>query len=206
MEGAMFCCSPPPRDAVAQEAVWRGLANGTFQVMSSDHAPYRFDDTGKLRHGRDASFDRIAMGVPGLELRLPLLYSEGVRKGRIDLHRFVELTATNAARLYGLHPRKGTIAVGADADLAIWDPEREVTVTYDMLHDTSGYTPYEGMRLTGWPVTVLSRGRVVVDDGELDAEPGSGVFLPCERSTSARPRGRPVPELDPGSNFGAELL
>ncbi len=206
MEGAMYCCSPPPRDTAAQEAVWRGLANGTFQVVSSDHAPYRFDETGKLAHGPNATFDRIAMGVPGLELRLPLLYSEGVRTGRINIHRFVALTATNAAKIYGLHPRKGTIAVGSDADIAIWDPHRQVTVTYDMLHDNAGYTPYEGRAITGWPVTVLSRGRVVVDDGALDAERGSGVFLPCERPASARPLERPVPELDPVRNFGARLV
>ena len=206
MEGAMYCCSPPPRDAVAQAAVWRGIENGTFQVMSSDHAPFRFDETGKLRHGRDASFDQIAMGVPGLELRLPLLFSEGVRTGRIDQHRFVELAATNAARLYGLYPRKGTIAIGADADVAIWDPDREVTVTHDLVHDNAGYTPYVGMQLTGWPVTVLSRGRVVVDDGELDAERGSGKFLACDRPALARPLGRLVPELDPDRNFGAILL
>jgi dihydropyrimidinase len=206
MEGAMYCCSPPPRDVSAQEAVWRGLANGTFQVMSSDHAPYRFDETGKLANGRDASFDRIAMGVPGLELRLPLLFSEGVRSGRIDIHQFVALTATNAAKIYGLHPRKGTIAVGADADIAIWEPEREVHVRYAMLHDNAGYTPYEGRRVTGWPVTVLSRGRVVVDDGTLHAARGSGHFLPCDRSPAARPRECPVPELDPARNFGARLL
>lgn len=205
MEGAKYCCSPPPRDEQAQEAVWLGLANGTFQVMSSDHAPYRFDETGKLKHGPNASFDQIAMGVPGLELRLPLLYSEGVRTGRIDIHQFVALTATNAAKIYGLHPRKGTIAIGGDADIAIWDPDRKVTVSYDMLHDNAGYTPYAGRELTGWPVTVLSRGRVVVDEGNLDAECGSGEFLRCESPVMARPAGNSVPELDPTQNFGADL-
>lgn len=206
MEGAMYCCSPPPRDTEAQEAVWRGLANGTFQVMSSDHAPYRFDATGKLANGPNASFDRVAMGVPGLELRLPLLYSEGVRKGRIDIHQFVALTASNHAKIYGLHPRKGTIAIGSDADIAIWDPNCEVTVTQDMLHDNAGYTPYEGRSITGWPTTVLSRGRVVVDHGVLNAERGSGVFLPCEPPGGAQPLGQPVPELDFERNFGARLL
>ena len=109
--------------------MWRGLANGTFQVFSSDHAPYRFDETGKLLKGDKTTFKEIANGVPGIELRVPLLFSEGVGKGRLDLNRFVALTATNHAKLYGLYPRKGTIAVGSDADIAIWDPEREVTVT-----------------------------------------------------------------------------
>src|SRR5438874_5153953 len=122
LEGTKFCCSPPPRDKAGQEAVWRGLANGTFQVLSSDHAPYRYDETGKLPKGDKTTFKDTANGVPGIELRVPLLFSEGVGKGRIDLNRFVALTATNHAKLYGLYPRKGTIAVGSDADIAIWDP------------------------------------------------------------------------------------
>ncbi len=195
LEGTKFCCSPPPRDKAAQEAVWRGLANGTFQVFSSDHAPYRYDETGKLLKGDKTTFKDTANGVPGIELRVPLLFSEGVGKGRIDINRFVALTATNHARIYGLYPKKGTIAVGSDADIAIWDPQREVTVRAADIHDNVGYTPYEGMQLTGWPVTVLSRGRVVVDDGKLVAERGSGNFLPCALSDAAKPLGRTTPEL-----------
>ncbi len=195
LEGTKFCCSPPPRDHAAQEAVWRGLANGTFQVLSSDHAPYRYDESGKLPKGDKTTFKDTANGVPGIELRAPLLFSEGVGKGRIDLNRFVALIATNHAKLYGLYPKKGTIAVGSDADIAIWDPARAVTVSAAMLHDNVGYTPYEGMQLTGWPVTVLSRGRVVVDDGKLVAERGTGTFLPCALSDAAKPLGRPTPEL-----------
>lgn len=206
MEGAKFCCSPPPRDADAQEAVWRGLQNGTFQVFSSDHAPYRFDETGKLSAGPNPPFTKIANGVPGIELRLPLLFSEGVCKGRIDIHKFVELTATNVARLYGLFPRKGTIAVGADADLVLWDPDLERTVRYDDLHDRAGYTPYEGMTLTGWPVMVINRGRIVVEDNSLQVAPGSGEFLPRELSRFAAPLGRLEPEVDPARNFGAPIL
>jgi dihydropyrimidinase len=175
-------------------------------VFSSDHAPYRFDRSGKLKAGPNATFKQIANGVPGIELRLPLLFSEGVARGRIDIHRFVALTATNVARLYGLYPRKGTIAVGSDADIAIWDPKRETTVTWELLHDSVGYTPYEGRRLEGWPETVLSRGRIAVADGELKVARGSGEFLARERSDAARPLGRPVPELDPARNFGARLL
>ena len=205
-EGAKFCCSPPPRDAAAQEAIWLGLANGTFQVFSSDHAPYRHDETGKLVKGPNPSFKEIASGVPGLEVRLPLLFSEGVKKGRIDLQRFVDLSATTAAKIYGLFPRKGTIAVGADADIAIWDPEKKVTIGTAMLHDNVGYTPYEGRTVTGWPVTVLSRGRVVVEDGELNAKRGSGEYLPCAVPDAARPLGRLAPEMNPGRNFDAHLL
>jgi dihydropyrimidinase len=206
LEGTKFCCSPPPRDAAAQEAVWRGLANGTFQVFSSDHAPYRYDETGKLLKGDKTTFKDTANGVPGIELRVPLLFSEGVRKGRIDLNRFVALTATNHARLYGLYPRKGTIAVGSDADIAIWDPDREVHISAGMLHDNTGYTPYEGRHITGWPVTVLSRGRIVIDDGNLVAERGSGNFLPCALSEMAKPLGRATPELAFAAQHGSPLV
>jgi dihydropyrimidinase len=206
VEGAKFCCSPPPRDHAAQEAVWTGLQNGTFQVFSSDHAPYRFDASGKLPKGEKTTFKEIANGVPGIELRLPLLFSEGVKTGRLDLNRFVALTATNHARLYGLYPRKGTIAVGSDADIAIWDPARESVVSAAMLHDNTGYTPYEGRRITGWPVTVLSRGRVVVADGKLLAARGSGVFLPCALSEAAKPLGRPAPELAFAAERGGALV
>jgi len=195
VEGAKYCCSPPPRDAAAQEAVWRGLVDGTFQVFSSDHAPYRFDASGKLPKGEKTTFKEMANGVPGLEIRLPMLFSEGVGKRRLTLSQFVALTAENHAKMYGLYPRKGTIAVGSDADLALWDPEQEVTIRSSMLHDNVGYTPYEGRTVRGWPTTVISRGRVVVDDGRLHAEPGSGEFLPCATPETARPTGRLGPEL-----------
>lgn len=179
-EGAKHICSPPPRDTASQKSVWRGLANGTFQVFSSDHAPFKFDsNTGKKLHGEGASFAHVPNGIPGVETRLPLLFSEGVGKGRISLNQFVALTATNPARLYGLYPRKGTIAIGADADLAIWNQTREVRITNDMLHHNVDYTPYEGRTVTGWPETVLSRGAVVVRDGRLMAERGHGQFLKC---------------------------
>jgi dihydropyrimidinase len=206
LEGAKFCCSPPPRDHAAQQAVWTGLQNGTFQVFSSDHAPYRFDQTGKLPKGERTSFREIANGVPGIELRLPLLFSEGVNAGRLDLNAFVALTATNHAKLYGLYPKKGTIAVGGDADIALWDPTREMTITAALLHDNTGYTPYEGRRLTGWPVTVLRRGQTVVEDGKLLAARGSGAFLPCALSQMAKPLGRPVPELAFAAAAGAALV
>src|SRR5574343_644302 len=181
VEGAKFCCSPPPRDKAAQEAVWQGFADGTLGIYSSDHAPFRFDTSGKLPKGDATTFKEMANGVPGLELRLPLLFSEGVLKGRMSIEQFVALTATNHAHMYGLAPRKGAIAVGADADIAIWDPTRQVTVSSAMLHDNVGYTPYEGMQLTGWPESVYSRGRCVVRDGRLWAEAGSGAFVARSR-------------------------
>jgi dihydropyrimidinase len=206
MEGAKYCCSPPPRDSAGQAAIWQGLANGTFQVFSSDHAPYRFDATGKLPKGDKTTFKDVANGVPGLETRLPILFSEGLCKGRIDLNQFVALGATNHAKLYGLYPRKGTIAVGADADIAIWDPERRVKISASMLHDSVGYTPYEGRELTGWPVTVISRGRVIVDQGKLSAERGSGEFLKCATPDAAKPQGRMAPEIASVKRFSDKPL
>jgi dihydropyrimidinase len=177
LEGAKFCCSPPPRDAQSQQAVWQGFKDGTLAVYSSDHAPYRFDETGKLPKGDKTTFKDMANGVPGLELRMPLLFSEGVGTGRLSIQEFVGLTATNHADLYGLAPRKGRITVGADADVALWNPERRIEVTAALLHDQVGYTPYEGMTIKGWPEVVVSRGRVIVENGELHAERGSGQFL-----------------------------
>ena len=189
MEGAKAMCSPPPRDLAAQASLWRGIEDGTFDIVNSDHAPYRFDAEGKLRAGPAAPFRKVANGVPGLETRLPLLFSEGVVKGRIDLPRFVALTATNNAKLYGLHPRKGTIAVGADADIAIWDPEKRVTIRNAALHHNVDYTPFEGLEVQGWPETVLSRGEIVVADGALQGRPGRGRFL--EQTTSSAWRSKP---------------
>lgn len=179
VEGAKFCCSPPPRDLASQQAVWEGLLGDTLQVFSSDHAPYRFDETGKLPHGEATTFKQMANGLPGIELRMPLLFSEGVNTGRMSIEKFVALTATNHAVMYGLYPRKGVIRVGSDADLALWDPALKKTVRWDMLHDAVGYTPYEGREVTGWPVAVFCRGLPVVEDGALHAKPGDGRFLPC---------------------------
>ncbi|ODT65380.1 MAG: dihydropyrimidinase [Pelagibacterium sp. SCN 63-23] len=204
-DGAKFCCSPPLRDEADGRALWSGVEQNLFDVVSSDHAPYTFDEKGKFHKGFDARFDQLANGMPGIEARLPLLFSEGVGKGRISLNTFVALAATNAARLYGLEACKGAIAPGLDADIAIWDAEREVELSNIMLHDRVGYTPYEGMRVKGWPETVISRGRVVVGNGDLKASAGSGRFVPAAVSALAQPRNRPVQELDPASNFGVSL-
>lgn len=205
MEGAKFCCSPPPRDKAAQEVIWRGLTNGTFQVFSSDHAPYRFDASGKLNAGPNPTFKKIANGVPGLEVRMPLLFSEGVRKGHLSLNEFVALTSNNAAKIYGLYPQKGSIAVGGDADIAIWDPEWERTISQSMLHDNMDYTPYEGRTVTGWPRMTINRGRVVVEDDALQVDRGSGAFIerePAGDGTAALSAGTP---LAPAGVFGADL-
>ena len=179
MTGAKYVCSPPPRDKASQEAVWRALSGGVFQTFSSDHCPFRFaDDAGKTGPKARTSFRWVPNGIPGIAARLPILFSEGVTKGRISLQAFVALSSTNHARMYGLYPRKGSIAIGADADIALWDPDRRVTLTQDVMHHGSDYTPYEGFEVTGWPVTTMVRGRTVFDDGQPVAPTGHGVFLP----------------------------
>jgi len=196
-EGAKVICTPPPRTVDDQEAIWAALARNAMDIVSSDHSPFRYDDPkGKKIAGTGASFHKVPNGVPGVETRLPLLFSEGVLKGRIDLNQFVRLTSTNAAKLYGLYPRKGTIAVGADADLVIWDTDTPVTITNGMLHHACDYTPYEGMELAAWPALTLSRGKTVWKDGEMCAEPGHGQFIACERPAAAQaPPASQIPEL-----------
>jgi dihydropyrimidinase len=179
-EAAKYVCSPPLRRSTDQAALWGAMRQGVVEIYSSDHSPCRLDGPGgKLRHGADARFDQLANGLPGLELRLPLLFSEGYLTGRISLSQFALLTAMAPAQLHGIAPQKGAIAIGADADLVIWDPQREVEVRSQWLHDKVGYSPYEGMRLRGWPVMTLSRGEIVVEDGRILAAPGRGRFVPC---------------------------
>ncbi|HWX62948.1 dihydropyrimidinase [Bradyrhizobium sp.] len=206
VEGTKWMCSPPPRRVDDQEALWTALALGDLQTISSDHAPYRFDETGKLRAGPNPNFKQVANGLPGLEVRLPLLFDAMVSNGRLGLEKFVELTATAPAKIYNLHPRKGSMAVGADADIAIWDPSRRVTLSDGVVHDRAGYTPYAGRTVQGWPVTVLSRGRAIVDNGKLSAVPGSGQFLSRSGGEAAKPTGRLVADMNPETNFGAKLL
>ncbi|HWM47003.1 MAG TPA: dihydropyrimidinase [Xanthobacteraceae bacterium] len=194
MEGAKYVCSPPPRDEASQQACWEGLQQKIFSLYSSDHCPFRYDETGKLAARGRTSFRWVPNGIPGVETRLPILFSEGVKKGRIGLNDFVALTATNHAKTYGLYPRKGTIAVGADADVALWDPDRTVTISQSLLHHGSDYTPYEGFAVTGWPVSTMVRGRFVVRDGELVGAKGAGAYVARDKSPLAAPAGR-VPEI-----------
>ncbi|UUZ66640.1 dihydropyrimidinase [Polaromonas sp. P2-4] len=186
-QGARCVCSPPPRDKANQEVIWNGLNDGLFTLFSSDHAPFNYDGTeGKKPGGEEVEFRHIPNGLAGIETRMALLYSEGVLGGRITLEKFVELTATNPAKAYGLHPRKGTIAIGADADLVIWD-EREFVLRNTQLHHAVDNTPYEGMTLKAWPGLTLSRGEVVWDGREFHGHAGRGRFLACG-TPSLQPR------------------
>ena len=189
-EGAKFMCSPAPRDAADHDPLWSILQRGVLDVVSSDHSGYSFETTtGKKVNGADAPFRDIPNGMPGVGTRLAILFSEGVSRGRIDLNQFVRLTATNPAKLFGLHPRKGSIAIGADADLVLWDAQRRVTLTNALLQHAIDYTPYEGMEVTGWPVATLLRGRIAMQDGRVLAEPGSGTFLARAPYEMIRPCG-----------------
>jgi dihydropyrimidinase len=178
LEGAKFVCSPPPRDKESQIACWEGLQNGTFELFSSDHCPFRYEDEGgKLNEKGKRNFRWIPNGIPGVETRLPILFSEGVSKGRIDINRFVALSSTNHAKQYGLYPQKGTIAIGSDADIALWDPSKKVTITNDILHHGADYTPYEGLEVQGWPVRVILRGATIVDGEAFTGAAGQGAYL-----------------------------
>ena len=182
-QGARCICSPPPRNKANQEVIWNGLNDGLFTLFSSDHAPFNFDSPeGKKPDGQESAFRHIPNGIPGIETRMALLYSEGVLGGRITLEKFVELTATNPAKAYGLHPRKGTIAVGSDADLVVWD-ERKFVLSNAHLHHAVDYTPYEGRTLRAWPGLTLARGEVVWDGKAFHPCPGRGKFLACGTPT-----------------------
>ena len=176
--GGKYVCSPPPRDRDSWDAIWGGIRTGVFQTFSSDHCPFRYDDLeGKLTPKGRRSFRYVPNGIPGVETRLPILFSEGVVKGRIDLNEFVALTSTNHAKMYGMYPQKGSIAVGCDADIVLWDARRRETIRQEILHHACDYTPWEGFEVTGWPVMTVLRGEVVCEDGRMVGEPGRGRFL-----------------------------
>ncbi len=203
--GAKWVCSPPLRTKADQAALWQALDLGDLQIVTSDHSPFAFDETGKLVAGSDPTFKQIPNGMPGLETRLPMLFDAMVSQGRYGINAFVKWTATDPARIYGLAPHKGTIAVGADADIAIWDPDKTVELTDESVHDNTRYTPFAGRTLKGWPVTVLRRGEVIIDGGQCSATAGSGRFLAREGGPATEPTGRLAPEFDQALNFGAKL-
>ncbi len=176
-EGAKFMCSPAPRHAPDQQALWEDIRRGTLDVISSDHSGWCYDGSrGKRASGSAANFRDIPNGVPGLAARLPIIFSEGVAKGRIDLPQFARLIAGNPAKLFGLQS-KGSIAPGFDADLVLWDPAKKTVLDNSHMQHAIDYTPYEGLEVTGWPVATIRRGEVVMRDGRVQAEPGSGRYL-----------------------------
>lgn len=176
MEGAKWMCSPPQRTRADQAALWAGIAAGHIQIVSSDHAPYRFDATGKFANGFDAPFPAIANGMPGLEPRLPLMFDAMVNRGHLGLASFARLNCEAPATLYGLRG-KGRIAPGYDADLVLWDPAQSRSYGANDLHDNVGYNPWEGTTVTGFPTAVFLRGQAVMRDGECLGQPGAGRWI-----------------------------
>lgn len=180
-EGAKWVCSPPFREESDHEPLWGAVADNSLQVVSTDHCPFWFEGgkDGKLA-GKElgkTSFAAIPNGCPGIEERMMLLYTHGVSTGRISLNRWVELTSTNPAKLFGCYPQKGTISPGADADIVVWDPNSSYTITADALHHNTDYTLYEGWEVKGRPSLVLSRGRVLVEGDQWKGEQGAGRFV-----------------------------
>ena len=180
-DAAKYVGAPPLRDQSDRDALWRGLAAGEVDTVCSDHAPWTLAD--KL--DPDLTVLTARQGVADLETLMPMLFSEGVATGRITLDRFVALTSANAARLFGLYPRKGAIAVGSDADLALWDPRERRTIDGAQMRSRSGYSPYDGWTVQGWPRYVIRRGQILLADGRSLAQPGQGQWI----------RRNPVPRL-----------
>ena len=176
-DGAKYVLTPPLRDKWNQEELWRGLRGNALNVISTDHCPFCLKEQKEM--GRD-DFSKIPNGGPGIENRMSLIYHYGVGNGHIDLNRFVELTSTAPAKIFGLFPKKGSIAVGSDADIVIFDPDREETISYynaNTHHMSVDYNAYEGFKVRGFTETVLCRGKVVVDKGEYLGRPGDGMFI-----------------------------
>jgi len=182
-DGHHFATCPPIRDRATQEQLWAGLADGTLQVVATDTCPF----TSEQKSSWNGDFRKIPFGLPGVETLLPLLHSEGVVAGRISLPRLVQLVAENPARIFGLWPRKGAIAIGADADLVVFDPQRSVVLDPAVLQSRCDYTPYQGRTVRGWVRDTLLRGEPVVVDGRFVGQPGGGRFL-CREPTAGRGR------------------
>jgi dihydropyrimidinase len=173
-EGGKYIYTPPPRPKEHQEHLWKALRSDVLSVLSTDHCPFNWPEQ-KAINGEE--FQKVPNGGPGIENRLHMLHEFGVRTGRISLNRFVELTSTNVAKLFGLYPRKGTIAPGSDADIVVWDPEKKLTISAKTHHSNVNYNLFEGTKVTGAPEVVLVRGQVIVENDELVAQPGAGQFI-----------------------------
>jgi len=173
-EGAKYVFTPPLREKWHQEKLWNGLKHDHLQVVSTDHCPFCFKEQKEM--GKD-DFTKIPNGGPGIEHRMSLVYSGGVGKGRFNVNRFVELVSTTPAKIFGLYPRKGTIAVGSDADVVIFDPNREHTISAKTHHMRVDYSMFEGIKVKGMPDVVMSHGRVLVESDKFLGKPGSGNFL-----------------------------
>ena len=179
-EGAKFICSPPLRKAMDQDVLWHALKEGVFQVVGTDHCPFFYEGTKNLGRTLDDTppFTKIPGGMPGIEGRLALLYTYGVRRNRLTLNQWVQACSTAPAKIYDLYPLKGTLTPGADADIVLFDPEKQVTLSTDVLHENVDYTPYEGFELIGYPVKTFLRGQLIAENGEFIGKKWPGQYLP----------------------------
>ena len=178
-EGAKFICSPPLRKTADQNALWKVLSSGAFRVLGTDHCPFFYHGTKNLGRPLDdpPPFTQIPGGIPGIEARPSLLYTYGVRTGRLSLNRWADFCSTGPAQTYKLYPRKGALVPGADADIVLFDPQKHVSLSSDFLHENVDYTPYEGFELTGWPAKVYSRGQLIIDNGEYVGAAPRGQYI-----------------------------
>jgi dihydropyrimidinase len=187
-DGAKWICSPPMRSPADNQRLWQGLADGTLQVIGTDHCPFFYDGSRPIQYegelvaipGKELGrhdFTQIPNGLPAVGDRLPILWTYGVGAGRISANQFVALTSTNPAKIFGLYPRKGAILPGSDADLVLWDPQRQLTYGIAHAQHRTDYNLFEGWELTGYPEKVLLRGRLIVDSGRWLGEAGMGHYL-----------------------------
>tara|TARA_B110000438_G_scaffold299825_1_gene350783 strand:+ start:241 stop:1650 length:1410 start_codon:yes stop_codon:yes gene_type:complete len=182
-DGAKWICSPPIRSINDSEALWKGLEDSTLDLVTSDHAPYSFDNKGKFFKDNSPNFKEIPNGIPGLQWRLPILLDRVLNKQcNLDISDFVRMTSTMPAKVYGLYPHKGEIKIGSDADIVIWDTDLNITLSDDMVVDGSKYNPYSGMKVSCWPNEVILRGTTIVKDNIIKTEAGTGQFLSTKLS------------------------
>jgi dihydropyrimidinase len=187
-DGAKWICSPPMRTQADNDALWGGLSDGSIQTIGTDHCPFFFDGTTQIDYegepvaipGKELGaqdFTKIPNGLPGVGDRLPVMWTHGVGSGRLTPNQFVALTSTNPAKIFGLYPQKGSLEIGADADLAIWDPNRRLRYGVEHAQHRTDYNLYEGWELVGYPEIVLLRGRLIVDRGKWRGQRGMGRFI-----------------------------
>ena len=182
-DGILYSGWPPLRESDQMDILWQALESGVLQTIATDH-----DGWSKEQKNKFNKVDEVLAGMAGLETMVPLLYSQGVLKRRLNINRLVQVTATNPARLFGLYPRKGTIAIGSDADIVAFDPNAKKTIRSEEMHSASDWDPFEGWKVTGWPRITISRGEIIVNDGKVLGKPGRGKLLKRNRfsETDAR--------------------
>ena len=187
-DGAKWVCSPPMRSKADNARLWQAVEDGTMQTIGTDHCPFFYDGTRPINYegqeiaipGKELGMDdftKTPNGLPAVGDRLPVMWTEGVAKGRISPNQFVALNSTNPAKIFGMYPRKGALRIGSDADIVIWDPERRVTHGVAMSHQRTDYNLFEGWELTGYPEKVFLRGKLIVDGDEWLGKAGGGAFL-----------------------------